>query len=100
MVTVYNLILEELKYRNVMYYDRFGPFYIVSIGAHLFNLANKGEWEYPEVGDHPPPIKGSKVLTYESEVVDSRVHIMFVAPPGFGKTYFIEKFMEGFEYIF
>ena len=78
-MALYDLILEELRYRGIAYSRVFAPPYICSIGAHLFNIHNKHHNVYFELGRVP----------------DMRVHIMFVAVPGFSKSLFIEQFLRG-----
>lgn len=74
---LYALILNELTEGKVAYAKRFGSFYIVSIGSHIFNLTNR---ESP--------------ITYWSRAErDFRLHTFFVAPPGYGKTFFMDQFV-------
>ena len=81
---LYELIIQELEARGCAYVRDFAPFYICSAGAHIFNLMNKRRYVYVEAG----------------RVVDTRVHILFVAPPGFSKTYWLEQFLRGEQAIF
>jgi len=99
VVSLYDLILHELEYAKVIHHDVFGQFYTISLGAHLFNLANKGEYEYDAMGNEESVSKGKGSLKTGKRVLDTRLHIMFVTPPGFGKTYFIEQFIEGLHSI-
>lgn len=77
MTDLYDLILEELKHRQSAQYDRFPRFYIASVGAHLFNLANQEKRFYWQSGLMP----------------NTRMHIMFVSPPGFSGTFWLEQFL-------
>lgn len=79
MTDIYRLILDELRERGLGYYRIFPPVYMASIGAHIFNIYNKDNVVYTELGN----------------VVDMRVHILNIAPPGFGKTVWIDTFVRG-----
>ena len=68
-----------------MHVDVFGPFYTSSIGAHMFNLSNLSR----EEEEHPR----DAILYHLGKPFNTRLHIMFVAPPGFGKTLMIEHFL-------
>jgi len=71
-------ILLTLERRGCTYVRKHAPFYVCSIGAHLFNLVNR-----------------DKGILYEAELIyDTRLHIMFVAPPGFSKTFWIRQFLD------
>lgn len=74
---LYDIILEELKHRQSAQYERFPRFFIASIGAHLFNLANQEKRFYWQSGLMP----------------NTRMHIMFVSPPGFSGTFWLEQFL-------
>jgi len=78
-MTVYDLILEELRYRGCAHVDRFPPYFIASIGTHIFNLRNQRD----------------PILYEAGKVPDLRMHLMFVSPPGFSKTFWIEHFLRG-----
>jgi len=78
-VSLYDDILEELKSRGVYKYEVFAPYFISSIGCHIFNLHNIKEEVYFEA----------------KEVPSLRMHILFVAPPGMSKTFFMKQFLMG-----
>jgi len=78
-MTLRDLILEELHERKCAHVDIFPDYYICSIGCHLFNLVNKAKQIYFEAG----------------KVVDTRLHLLMVAPPGFSKTFWLDQFLEG-----
>lgn len=84
MTNLYEMILQELEERRCAHTRRFAPFFIVSAGAHLFNLMNKRRYVYFEAG----------------RVVDTRLHILMVAPPGFEKTFWLSQFLRGEHAIF
>lgn len=77
-MTVYDLIMEELLHRGCAYVERFPPYYIASIGCHILNLANREAEFYMDKG---------------GDVGDIRIHIIFSAPPGFSKTFWLNQFM-------
>jgi len=79
MINVFEMILKELRERKCAHVDRYPPFYIASIGAHIFNLRNQKAPLWLEAG----------------RIADSRLHIMFVSPPGFSKSFWLEQFMRG-----
>ena len=66
-------ILEELASRNVYKADVYAPFYVCSAMVHAFNLMNQKKRVYWE----------SKRLP------NMRLHILFVAPPGYMKTFYL-----------
>jgi hypothetical protein len=78
---LYTGILSELEARQTCHWNRFPPFYILSIGAHLFNIQNKG--------------KGSAILVINGRVFDTRMHLLTCAPPGGEKTFWLEQFLRG-----
>ena len=84
MDSLYDMILEELKARNVYKYETFGPFYICSFACHVFNLHNRREEVYFEA----------------REVPSLRMHILFVAPPGWSKSFYMKQFLQGKYAIF
>jgi len=78
--TLLDSILQLLKARRCAFVDRFGPHFICSAGAHLFNLVN---------------IEKSIFREHGLGETDMRLHIMFVAPPGFSKSFFLRQFLGG-----
>lgn len=64
---------------NVALVDKFVPFYCSSVACHLANLENKEREFYIRQGS----------------VSDLRLHIFFVAPPGFSKSLILKKFLKG-----
>ena len=78
-VNVYNLILEELTASGACHVDRFPPFFIMSIGAHMFNLHNKSHHIY----------------VVNRRTPDTRLHVLMCAPPGAEKTFWQEQFLRG-----
>ena len=77
MAWIYDLILEELSERKVVYYRTFAPFYIISLGAHIMNLRQMTD----------------PILFEHGEPSNTRVHLLFVAPPGYGKSFWLFQFM-------
>ncbi len=75
---LYNAILKELKRRKVAHVEKFAPFFISSAATHVFNIVNQKKRMWLKAG----------------EPVNTRQHIMFVAPAGFGKSTFIRQFLK------
>lgn len=67
-------ILEERKLRFV---SRFIPYFLASYGAHNFNLVNRSTKVYKAFGRIP----------------DCRLQILFTAPPGFSKSFFLKQLL-------
>jgi hypothetical protein len=67
---VMDSILNHLQNRGILFVPRFAPYFISSFGCHVFNLVNKQNQVYTEHG----------------RVADTRLHELFVAPPGFFKS--------------
>ena len=78
MTDIYNGILDELTKRNVAYAQKFPPYYISSLGCHIFNIMNQQKGIYTEAG-----LK-----------VNTRQHIILVTVPGFGKSFWLRQFLE------
>lgn len=70
---LYDSIMEELNSRLTYKSEVYAPFYICSYAAHMFNLYNQRNEIYWE----------SKRLP------NMRLHLLFVAPRGFMKTYYL-----------
>ena len=64
-----------LESRRVAFADTFAPFFCSSVGAHLFNLVNQQ----------------NPILYQFGDIANTRLHIMFIAPPAFSKTLFIKR---------
>ncbi|MCW3134516.1 MAG: hypothetical protein N2V78_09340 [Methanophagales archaeon] len=79
-----NDILNYLKSLNVAFVDEFVPFYISSAMCHLANLENRKREFYTE----------------QSLVKDLRVHMFFVAPPGYFKSFLLQLLLDGPSSIF
>ena len=78
MPSIYDVIINEAKRRKIAYVENYFPFYIASIGCHMFNLMNQSKRIYIEGGSIP----------------NTRLHILFVTLPGFGKSFFLRQFLE------
>ncbi|MEK6879650.1 MAG: hypothetical protein AABY22_08595, partial [Nanoarchaeota archaeon] len=63
---------QYLKSLNILYVDKYIPYILCSIGAHVANLRNK---KYEGVGNLFYGVSGS--------VPDLRLHLLTIAPPGF-----------------
>jgi len=60
-------VLEFLESRKICFVKTFVPYYVTAVCCHLANLANKKNQFYMEAGAVP----------------DLRIHMFFIAPPGF-----------------
>jgi hypothetical protein len=72
---IMNLVLEEMKSRGAYLYDLYSPPYVCSFAAHCFNLLNHRNEIYWE----------------SKRIPNMRLHLMFIAPPGFMKSYFMNN---------
>lgn len=77
-MNLYELCKQELKAGQVAYVDTLVPPFLVSIGAHMFNLVNKKK----------------KVLYFHRVVRDTRLHVFMVAPSGFSKSFLQTQFVD------
>jgi len=77
MSDVLRLVVDEMQARGVAKTEKYIPFFVSSIGAHLLNIRN---W--------------SKTIMYEGGLpYDFRSHIFFVSPSGFSKSFFQHQFL-------
>ena len=63
--------------------DKYVPYFISSIGAHIAHLYNSG---YEELS--------STFWTQTGKIMDCRLHLLLVGPPGYGKNFLIDNFIE------
>ena len=70
-MTLYNDILDDLHDRKLHFVVKIFPLYLCSYASHCFNLANQIHHIYSKHG----------------QPVDTRVHIIMVAPPGWTKSF-------------
>jgi len=80
-MTLYDEIMSELKNREVYKCETYAPFYMSSFALHNFNLMNQKR----------------KIYWSGKMLPNSRLHIMFCAPAGYMKSYFLKQ-MAGEEY--
>lgn len=73
MTTIWDTVMNELGERGVYKYEVYSPFYIMSYATHVFNLFNQKQRIYWETGRLP----------------NMRSHILFVAPPGWMKSFYM-----------
>lgn len=66
-------IQEELKSRQVYKYETYSPFFIASWAQHQFNLINNKR----------------KIYWINGLLPNDRLHILFISPAGFMKTYYL-----------
>lgn len=76
--------IDYLRSKEVAYAENFIPYYLCSIGCHMLNLRqhrlkkNSSPGIYAELGRYP----------------DLRLNTMIVAPPGYGKSFFMELMLD------
>jgi len=75
MVDILQLTMEELERRNALKREVYAPYYVCSYAMHCFNIMNKSRQIYWEGGEIP----------------NLRLHIIFVAPPGYMKSYYLRQ---------
>lgn len=80
-MSLYGETMDELKERSVFKYETFAPFYISSFTTHHFNLMNQKK----------------KIRWVAKDIPNHRLHILFVSPAGYMKTYYLKQ-MGGTEY--
>ena len=71
-MSVLSIIMDELHDREAYLCDLYGQYYVYSYAVHAFNLFNQE----------------NKVYWEGSQLPNMRLHLMFVAPSGFMKTYY------------
>jgi hypothetical protein len=84
MVDIMNLVMRELQSRGALDYELYAPYYVCSYAMHAFNLMNQERkiyWEY-------------------KSIPNMRIHIIFVAPPGGMKTFFLMNMGGGENAVF
>jgi len=75
---IYELMLNYMESRQIAYVREFCPYFLAAAGAHIINLENRKRAFYTEHGRVP----------------DLRLHIIFVAPPGWAKSFFLKTFLQ------
>lgn len=78
-IDIYKLALLEFQERGCAQFDIFPPFFLSAIGAHLLNLENKER----------------HILVEAGAILDTRIHLLMCAPPGFSKTFWLSQFLRG-----
>lgn len=80
-MALYDEVMDELKARGVYKCETYAPFYTASYALHNFNLMNQRR----------------KIFWSGKILPNSRMHLLFCAPAGYMKTYFMKQ-MAGEEY--
>lgn len=74
-------VLDEMHHRGAYLADDYTPHYVISYAVHAYNLMNHRK----------------KVYWESANIPNQRLHLLFVAPPGFMKTYYLKNMgMEDF----
>lgn len=74
-MSILDIIMDELHTRKAYLADTYAPYYVYSYAIHAFNLYNQEARIYWEGGQLP----------------NMRLSILFVAPSGFMKTYYLRQ---------
>lgn len=72
---IMEMVLEEMKSRKAYLYDIYTPYYVCSYAMHCFNLLNLE----------------SKIYWQSKRLPNMRLHLMFIAPPGYMKSYYMDN---------
>lgn len=78
---IYDMIMEELNSRESYKASVYAPYYICSFATHVFNLMNRK----------------NEIYWDSKRLPNMRLHVMFVAPPGYMKSYYLST-MGGDDY--
>jgi hypothetical protein len=83
-LNIYDDALAELQRRHVEDVDVFGPYFVISYACHAFNLMNEESLKNTD---------GRKaVYMVSGQLPNMRNHLLFMAPPGTGKSFFLRHF--------
>lgn len=72
---IFDMVMEEMKDRKAYLYERFTPFYTMSFAVHNFNIMNSKR----------------KIFYEGKKIINSRLHLLFVSPAGFMKSYYLSN---------
>jgi len=89
-MSVYQDIMNHLKSTGMLFVDDIMPYFVSSVGCHILNLRNKVTDKDRDEGVYPRP----HPFYFRGRIADIRLHILFVAPPGWSKTYSMERFLD------
>lgn len=67
--------MEEMKSRKAYLYDIYTPYFVCSYAMHCFNLLNLE----------------NKIYWQSKRIPNMRLHLMFIAPPGYMKSYYMDN---------
>lgn len=82
IVNIYDDALHEIQRRGVEDWDKFAPYFVISFACHAFNLMNEDRQK-----EHQKP-----AYTNSGQIPNMRLHLLFMAPPGCGKTFFLKQY--------
>lgn len=75
VINILKDVIDELERRQVIDAASIAPYYVASYACHAFSIINQQTEAYTEGG----------------MVSKLRMHILFLCPPGFGKTYMLRQ---------
>lgn len=73
---IYDEVIEEINRRNIQDAEKFAAFYMISYACHLFHMHNGKNFVYLVNG----------------RIINFRLHMLFEAPPGYGKSLMLALF--------
>ncbi|MCK4518409.1 hypothetical protein KAT92_06535 [Candidatus Babeliales bacterium] len=73
MFNLYDAVMDELNSRDVYKHEVYAPYYICSYATHAFNLMNQKK----------------KIYWESKQLPNMRAHLLFVAPPGWMKSFYL-----------
>lgn len=90
-------IILQLEADNIVYANVIAPYFVSSIACHILSLyLNDCAVQIDgEFGGFVNP----NLFMHGGERRDMRLHILFVAPPGFGKSMYLRKFLWELGYV-
>ena len=86
-----NVVL-YLQSRKIEFAEVYAPYYLASIGSHIANLGSNC---LPEDKMKFGGRVGNQAYSKLGKPCDLRLHIVFLAPPGGGKSLFLSLFTDG-----
>lgn len=91
-MNIYDDAINELRRRGVMDAEIFAPYFIISYACHAFNLVNERSLAASN---------GIRAIYMISgQLPNLRNHLLFMAPPGTGKTFIMKQFINKFFGLF
>lgn len=94
-------VIDYLTSIGTIEHENIVTLYFSSVGAHIVNLINRSCHDYCPFANQEKMChrRGLRSTTRHfwvrtGQVVDTRVNVMMISPPGMGKTYFMKLFLD------